>query len=96
MAKSYKFTIHASPSERGAMEGFVTTYPMSTVHREDFEGSLNDAIERMKAIHRELIESKQFESGKGFSIDVLLWKGQRKPQGFDSRRRDRCANFIAA
>lgn len=94
--KQYKFTIHASPSERGAMEGFVTTYPMSTVHREDFEGTLDAAINRMKDIHRELIESRQFESGKGFSIDVLLWKGQRKPQGFDSRRRDRCANFIAA
>lgn len=94
--KHYKFTIHASPSERGAVEGFVTTYPMSTVYREDFEGTLDAAIERMKSIHRELTNDKQFESGKGFSIDVLLWKGQRKPQGFDSRRRDRCANFIAA
>lgn len=94
--KAYKFTIHASPSERGSVEGFVTTYPMSTVYRENFEGTLDAAIERMKAIHRELIENKQFESGKGFSIDVLLWKGQRKPQGFDARRRDRCANFIAA
>jgi hypothetical protein len=94
--KHYKFTIHASPSERGAIEGFVTTYPMSTVYREDFEGTLESVIERMKQIHRQLIESRQFESGKGFSIDVLLWKGQRKPQGFDSRRRDRCANFIAA
>ena len=94
--KQYKFTIHASPTDRGAMEGFVTTYPMSTVHREDFEGTLDAAINRMTVIHRELIESRQFESGKGFSIDVLLWKGQRKPQGFDSRRRDRCANFIAA
>lgn len=94
--KAYKFTIHASPSERGAAEGFVTTYPMSTVRREDFEGTLDAAIARMKVIHQELIENSQFESGKGFSIDVLLWKGQRKPQGFDSRRRDRCANFIAS
>ena len=94
--KQYKFTIHASPSERGAAEGFVTTYPMSTVYREDFEGTLDAAISRMKAVHAELIQNRQFETGKGFSIDVLLWKGQRKPQGFDSRRRERCSNYLAS
>lgn len=94
--KTYKFTIHASPSENGAMEGFVTTYPMSTVHREDFEGTLDQAIERMKAVHADLISNRQFESGKGFSINTLLWRGQNKPRGFDARRRDRCANYIAA
>ena len=94
--KTHKFTIHASPSEKGAMEGFVITYPMSTVHREDFEGTLDQAIERMKAIHSDLISNRQFESGKGFSIDTLLWRGQHKPRGFDARRRDRCANYIAA
>lgn len=94
--KTYKFTIHASPSERGAIEGFVTTYPMSTVYREDFEGTLEQAISRMKAVHADLIANRQFESGKGFSIDTLLWRGQHKPRGFDSRRRDRCANYIAA
>jgi len=94
--KTYKFTIHASPSEKGTIEGFVTTYPMSTVYREDFEGTLEQAISRMKAIHADLIANRQFESGKGFSIDTLLWRGQHKPRGFDSRRRDRCANYIAA
>lgn len=94
--KAYKFTIHASPSERGAMEGFVTTYPMSTVYREDFEGTLEQAIERMKAVHADLIATRQFESGKGFSINTLLLRGQNKPRGFDARRRDRCANYIAA
>ena len=94
--KHYKFTIHASPSENGAMEGFVITYPMSTVHREDFEGTLDQAIERMKTVHADLISNHQFESGKGFSINTLLWRGQHKPRGFDARRRDRCANYIAA
>ncbi len=94
--KTYKFTIHASPSENGAMEGFVITHPMSTVYREDFEGTLDQAISRMKAVHADLIANRQFESGKGFSIDTLLWRGQHKPRGFDSRRRDRCANYIAA
>lgn len=93
--KHYKFTIHASPSERGAAEGFVVTYPMSTVYREDFDGTLDQAIERMKAVKAELIQNREFESGKGFSIDVLLWRGQNKPRGFDARRRDRCANYIA-
>ena len=69
---------------------------MSTVYREDFEGTLDAAIARMRAVRLELIENGKFEEGKGFSIDVLLWKGQRKPQGFDARRRDRCANFIYA
>lgn len=93
--KTYKFTIHASPSERGAIEGFVTTYPMSTVHREDFEGTLDQAIEKVKAVKNELIKTHQFESGKGFSIDALLWRGQNKPRGFDARRRERCDNYIA-
>lgn len=93
--KQYKFTIHASPSERGASEGFVITYPMSTVYREDFDGTLDQAIERMKAVKAEIVQNRQFESGKGFSIDVLLWRGQNKPRGFDARRRDRCDNYIA-
>ena len=96
MAKTYKFTIHASPSERGAVEGFVTTYPMSTVYREDFDGTLDQAIERVKAVRDELIKTREFEPGKGFSIDALLWRGQNKPRGFDARRRERCANFLAA
>jgi hypothetical protein len=94
--KAYKFTIHASPSERGAMEGFVTTYPMSTVHREEFEGTLENVAQRVKQLREELITSRQFESGKGFSIDAMLWRGQRKPSGYDSRRRERCTNYIAA
>ena len=94
--KAYKFTIHASPSERGAMEGFVTTYPMSTVHREEFEGTLESVAQRVKQLREELITSRQFESGKGFSIDAMLWRGQRKPAGYDARRRERCTNYIAA
>ena len=94
--KAYKFTIHASPSERGAMEGFVTTYPMSTVHREEFEGTLENVAQRVKQLREELITSRQFEPGKGFSIDAMLWRGQRKPAGYDARRRERCTNYIAA
>jgi hypothetical protein len=94
--KAYKFTIHASPSERGAMEGFVTTYPMSTVHREEFEGTLESVAVRVKQVREELIASRQFEPGKGFSVDAMLWRGQRKPAGYDARRRERCTNYIAA
>ena len=95
MAKAYKFTIHASPSERGAMKGFVTTYPMSTVYKEEFEGTLDQVSQRIQEIKNELISTRQFEAGKGFSIDALLWRGQRKPAGYDARRRDRCTNYIA-
>jgi len=94
--KAYKFTIHASPSERGAMEGFVTTYLMSTVHREEFEGTLESVAARVKQVREELIASRQFEPGKGFSVDAMLWRGQRKPAGYDARRRERCTNYIAA
>lgn len=94
--KIYKFTIHASPSERGATEGFVTTYPLSTVYREDFEGTLDGVIDRVKEVHKELIATRDFESGKGFSINALLWRGQNKPRGFDARRYERCANFLKA
>ena len=94
--KAYKFTIHASPSERGAMEGFVITYPMSTVHREEFEGTLESVAQRVKQLREELITSRQFESGKGFSVDAILWRGQRKPAGYDARRRERCTNYIAS
>ena len=94
--KTYKFTIHASPSERGAMAGFVTTYPMSTVHREEFEGTLESVAARVKRVREELITSRQFEPGKGFSVDAMLWRGQRKPAGYDARRRERCTNYIAA
>jgi len=94
--KSYKFVIHASPSERGAMEGFVTTYPMSTVYREEYEGTLDQAISRMRAIHADLVSSREFESGKGFSINTLLVRGQNKPRGFDARRIERCANYLNA
>jgi hypothetical protein len=94
--KAYKFTIHASPSERGAMEGFVTTYPMATVHREEFEGTLESVSKRVLELREELIKTREFEAGKGFSIDAMLWRGQRKPAGYDSRRRERCTNYIAA
>ena len=94
--KAYKFTIHASPSERGAMEGFVMTYPMDTVHREEFEGTLESVGERVKQLREELIKTHEFEAGKGFSIDARLWRGQRKPAGYDSRRRERCTNYISA
>jgi hypothetical protein len=92
--KTYKFTIHASPSENSSVEGLIITYPMSTVYREDFEGTLDQAIDRMKAIHADLIATREFETGKGFSINTLLWRGQHKPRGFDARRRDRCANYL--
>jgi hypothetical protein len=94
--KTYKFTIHASPSERGAMEGFVTTYPMSTVYREEFDGTLEGVAKRVKEIREELIKSREFEPGKGFSVDAMLWRGQRKPAGYDAKRRDRCTNYLAA
>jgi len=94
--KSYKFTIHASPSERGSIEGFVTTYPMSTVYKEEFEGCLDDVAKRVQAVKQELISTRSFESGKGFSISTLLWRGQRKPAGFDKRRhRELSTNYIA-
>jgi hypothetical protein len=94
--KAYEFTIRATKSERGAIEGMVITYPMDRIHSEAFVGSLDGLSERIKEVKAQLLSERTFESGKGFSIDGWLRLGQRKPAGYDKRRRERCDNFIAS
>jgi hypothetical protein len=91
--KKYQFTIHASPSELGAMEGMVTTYPLSTIRREHFQGTLIDVFHRVQALKAELIADSKYEIGKGFSIDAMLLRCQRKPGGYDASRRARSEKF---
>ena len=95
MAKEYKFRIVATRSERGSMEGMVISSPFDVICSEYFDGSLEAVSARVRALTDELKQSA-YDQGKGFTIDAFLVKGQRKPAGYDKRRRERCANFIAA
>ena len=94
--KAYEFTIRATKSERGAIEGMVITYPMDTIHSEAFVGSLESLAKRVQAVKAQLLSERTFEAGQGFSIDGYLKAGQRKPAGYDKRRSERCDNFIAS
>jgi len=94
--KTYEFTIYVTASERGAMPGMVITYPMKTLHVEREHFTLEGVSKKVQQVRDTLITSRQFDSGHGFSIDARLTNGQRKPAGYDARRRERCTNYIAA
>ncbi len=93
--KTYGFNIYVTEAERGAMPGMVMTYPMQMLLSEHYTGTLDRLANRVKEVKAEMIASRQFEPGKGFSVDARLCMGQRKPAGYDARRLDRCANYIA-
>jgi hypothetical protein len=94
--KTYGFNIYVTEAERGAMPGMVMTYPMQMLLSEHYTGTLDRLANRVKEVKAEMIASRQFEPGKGFSVDARLCMGQRKPAGYDARRLDRCTNYIAA
>jgi hypothetical protein len=92
--KPYKFTIHACEAERGA-NGMVMFMPMATVYRETFEGTVDELANRIKLIKISISHNNTFEPGKGFSINPILQGGQRKPAGYDKKRRQISTNYIA-
>jgi hypothetical protein len=91
--KAYKFTIHACEAERGS-NGMVMFMPMSIVYHENFEGTVDELANRIQSIKGEL-SSRQLETGKGFSISPILLGNQRKPAGYDIKRRQISTNYIA-
>jgi hypothetical protein len=92
--KAYKFTIHACEAERGS-SNMVIYSPMSILYHENFEGTVDELANRIQSIKNELIKLKPLlETGKGFSINPILLGGQRKPAGYDVKRRQIATNYI--
>lgn len=94
--KTYSFNIYVTESEQGAMPGIVMTSPFRHILSEHYIGTLDRLANRVKEVRDEVIASHQFESGKGFTVAARLCLPQRKPAGYDARRLDRFANYIAA
>ena len=90
--KNYQFIINACEAERS--NGMFVFMPMSIVYREEFNGTLAQAFDRVKAVRDEL-STKQYENGKGVFINAYLARGQRKPAGYDKNRNMLSANWIA-
>ena len=93
--KQYQFTIIASAAERST-NGMVFHMPMQTIHREDFTGTLDDLEKELPQVDQRIKTGHQFEPTKGFSVNVMLRGGQRKPANYDTRRRSMAFNYIAA
>jgi hypothetical protein len=93
--KTYGFNIYVTEAERGSMPGIVMSNPMQMILSEHYTGTLDRLANRVKEVRDEMIASHQFESGKGFTVAARLCLPQRKPAGYDARRLDRFANYIA-
>lgn len=93
--KHYQFTINACAAEKHS-NGMVFQEPFQVVHREDFTGTLNQLAEKLPEIDQRIKAAHQFEANKGYSVNVMLSGGQRKPAGYDARRRSMAFNYIAA
>jgi len=93
--KTYGFNIYVTESERGSMPGIVMTSPFRHILSEHYTGTLDRLANRVKEVRDEVIASHQFESGKGFTVAARLCLPQRKPAGYDARRLDRFASYIA-
>ena len=52
--------------------------------------------EKLPEIDQRIKAAHQFEANKGYSVNVMLRGGQRKPAGYDARRRSMAFNYIAA
>jgi len=92
--KQYKFMIRACSAYRGASEGMVMMMPFSTIHNEEFTGTLKELEIRVRWVKHELIESRKFENGCGFSLYPMLCGNQNKPRGYDASRRTMSTNYI--
>jgi hypothetical protein len=89
-----KFSIIASPSTYCDRTEMVSTMIAHAIYNEDYEGSIDQVAERLKQVKEDLIKSKSFDHNCGFSLTAYLFRGSRKPNGFDKRRRDLCTNYI--
>lgn len=93
--KQYQFTINACAAEKHS-NGMVFQEPFKVVYREDFTGTLDDLEKELPQVDQRIKAVHQFEPTKGFSVNVMLRGGQRKPANYDTRRRSMAFNFIAA
>ena len=90
-----KFLIAATPSVYNENTEMVMTMVMQPIYHEFYEGSLDDACAKMREIREFLISSRNFDKNCGFSLSANIYPlSQRKPNGYDKRRKDRSANYI--
>lgn len=89
-----KFSIIASPSTYCDRTDMVSTMIAHAIYNEDFEGSIDEVSVKLKEIKEQLINTRSFDKNCGFSLTAYLFRGARKPNGFDKRRRDLCTNYI--
>jgi hypothetical protein len=90
-----QFLIVASKATYCEKTDMVSKYLMNFIHNEYFEGTIDQAANRLKELKEELIKNNQFDKNNGFSLDATIYpRSQRKPNGYDKRRRELCANFI--
>jgi hypothetical protein len=89
-----KFTIIVSPSYYCPKTDLVSTMIAHALHHEDFEGSLDQVRNKVQEVKARMIESRSFDENCGFTVQAYLFRGARKPRGFDARRRELSDNFI--
>ena len=89
--KKYQFTIHASPAH--ALGDIVMQHFTQTIYKEEINGTIEEVKDRIQAVKNDLMQ-KTYDKNMGFSISAIFWGGQRKPNGYDSIKRQLCANFI--
>jgi hypothetical protein len=96
MAKSYQFIISACEAEKKYSDCNMLSYlPFSSILVENFEGTLDEALNQIIATKNKVISTNNFDSNKGFRIDLTLKHGQRKPAGYDSKRKQIENYYIA-
>lgn len=94
--KGYKFLIVANPATEGSSEGMVMVMVSQHIHHEEHIGSIDTASKRVQELKQELINNRQFDSRCGFSISAIANRYERKPNGYDKRKRELSTNYIAA
>jgi hypothetical protein len=90
-----QFLIIASKASYCERTEMVSKYLMNFIHNEYYEGTIDQVTQRLQQLKDELIKSNQFDKNSGFSLDATIYpRTQRKPNGYDKRRRDLCTNYI--
>jgi hypothetical protein len=89
-----KFTIIVSPSYYCPRTDMVSTMIAHALHHEDFEGSIDEASAKVQEVKAKMMQDRTFDHNCGFTIQAYLFRGARKPNGFDKRRRELCDNYI--
>lgn len=89
-----KFTIIVSPSYYCPRTDMVSTMIAHALHHEDFEGTIDQASAKVQEVKSKMMQERSFDPNCGFTIQAYLFRGERKPRGFDARRRELCSNYI--